>query len=180
MLVGVAIGVYGISQACLQVPFGLMSDRVGRKSVITVGLLIFIVGSIVAYQSDSIWGVIAGRALQGAGAIAAAVLALAADLTRESQRAKAMAIIGMSIGGAFMLALMSAPLLEPHIGVRGLIMMTAVLAALAIVLLWTVVPTPTQSPHLDVPGSPFASPGLIADRNLLRLDFGIFVLHTVC
>ncbi len=179
VLVGVAIGVYGISQACLQIPFGLMSDHLGRKPVITAGLIVFILGSVLAWSSDSIWGVIGGRALQGAGAIAAAVMALAADLTRENQRAKAMAFIGMSIGGAFMLALVVAPMLEPITGVDGLFLMTAVLALMAIGLLWTAVPTPTQAHHPDVLASVAGSPGLLADRNLLRLDFGIFILHAI-
>ena len=126
LLVGVAIGAYGLTQALLQIPFGMLSDRIGRKPVIVGGLLIFAIGSVVAALSDSITGVIIGRALQGSGAIAAAVMALAADLTREEQRTKAMAMIGMSIGAAFMLALVLGPVFNDWIGVPGIFWLTAV------------------------------------------------------
>ena len=111
-LAGLAIGMYGLTQALLQVPFGMLSDRIGRKPVITAGLIIFAVGSVVAAMSDSIHGVIIGRGLQGAGAIAAAVMALAADLTREEHRTKAMAVIGMSIGLAFTVSLIAGPVIS--------------------------------------------------------------------
>ena len=127
-LTGVAIGAYGLTQAVFQIPFGLLSDKFGRKPVIAAGLLIFAIGSIVAAMADSITGVILGRALQGTGAIAAAVIALASDLTREEQRTKAMAMIGMTIGLAFFVALMLGPLLDRVIGVPGIFWLTAILA----------------------------------------------------
>ena len=125
MLMGVALGVYGITQALFQIPFGILSDHFGRKPMIILGLSIFLLGSLVAAYSTSIQGVIIGRALQGTGAIAAVVLALVSDLTRENQRTKAMAIIGMTIGASFLLALIFAPILEFFIGVKGLFIMTA-------------------------------------------------------
>ena len=178
-LIGLAMGIYGITQAILQIPFGIMSDHFGRKKIITLGLIIFAIGSIVAGLSTHITGVIIGRAIQGAGAIAAVVLALTADLTREDQRTKAMAFIGMSIGLAFMLALMAAPLLEPLIGVQGMFFMTAILSLLAIVMLWKVVPTPVQAKNLDVKAIPSQMLKLLFNRQLLRLDFGIFSLHFI-
>ena len=140
LMIGLAIGVYGLTQACLQIPFGMLSDRWGRKPVITLGLILFILGSLVAAMADTVYGVILGRALQGAGAVAAVVMALAADLTRASQRSKAMALMGVSIGAAFIVALVLGPALYAVIGGRGLFVLIAVLAAVAILLLWWVVP----------------------------------------
>ncbi|PLW81136.1 hypothetical protein CWI75_17000 [Kineobactrum sediminis] len=117
-LIGTALGIYGLSQACLQIPFGWLSDRIGRKPVIIGGLLIFALGSVVAACADTIYGVIAGRLLQGAGAIASSIMALVADLTREEQRTKAMAIVGASIGLAFALALVAGPLLAAYGGLE--------------------------------------------------------------
>ena len=128
LLVGLAIGVYGLTQALLQIPFGMASDRIGRKPVIAVGLLIFAIGSVVAAMADSIHGVILGRALQGAGAVAAAIMALVADLTREDHRSKAMAMIGMTIGFSFLAAMVAGPLLDQWIGVPGIFWLTALLA----------------------------------------------------
>ena len=179
MLMGIALGVYGITQAIFQIPFGMLSDRFGRKPVIICGLVIFIAGSLIAAWSTTIEGVIAGRALQGAGAIAAVVLALTSDLTRESQRTKAMAIVGVSIGMAFLLALIVAPTLEFFIGVRGLFVLTALLAAAAIIVVWKVVPTPVQSHNLEVKAVPGRMLALLRHPQLLRLDFGIFILHFV-
>ncbi len=130
MLTGLAIGIYGLTQAMFQIPFGRLSDHIGRKKVIVAGLLIFAAGSAVAASADSIWEVISGRALQGFGAIAAAVLALTADLTREEQRTKAMAIIGVSIGMAFALAMVAGPAIKPLLGLSGLFWLTGVLAIL--------------------------------------------------
>lgn len=142
MLIGLAIGAYGLTQACLQIPLGLASDRWGRRPVIVAGLLLFALGSVLAAVSESIYGVIVGRALQGSGAIAAAVMALAADLTRDSQRTKIMAVIGMSIGGSFLLALVLGPVVAAWWGLSGVFWITAGLALAGIVVMYTVVPQP--------------------------------------
>ncbi len=179
MLMGIALGVYGITQALFQIPFGILSDRFGRKPIIIIGLLIFVVGSLVAALASSIEGVILGRALQGAGAIAAVVLALTSDLTRENQRTKAMAMIGMTIGLAFMLALVSAPWLAFFLSVPGLFAMTAVLAVLAMVVVIKVVPTSVQTRNMDVSPVPTRMLQLLRNPQLIRLDVGIFILHFV-
>ena len=180
MLTGLAIGVYGLTQAMFQIPFGRLSDRIGRKKVIVGGLLIFAAGSAVAASADSIWGVIIGRALQGFGAIAAAVLALTADLTREEQRTKAMAIIGVSIGMAFALAMVAGPAIKPMLGLSGLFWVTGVLALLGIVVLLYYVPTPVQTRfHRDTEAEPAQFSQILRDTQLLRLDVGILILHLI-
>ncbi len=143
-LTGLAIGVYGVTQAMLQIPAGLLSDRIGRKPVIIGGLLVFALGSVVAAQADSIHMVILGRALQGSGAIAAAIMALAADLTREEHRIKTMALIGMSIGLSFAVALIMGPVLDRWVGVPGIFWITAVLALGGIAVVAFVVPRPVE------------------------------------
>lgn len=174
-LVGIAIGAYGLTQSMLQIAFGAASDKFGRKRVIIVGLVIFAIGSFVAAFAPDIWWVIAGRILQGAGAISAAVTALAADLTREQHRTKVMAMIGSSIGLVFALSLVISPLLYRAIGMGGLFGMTGVLALAAILLVLYVVPEPPPpAAHEDGP-IPFSKIAL--DPQLLRLNFGIFTLH---
>ena len=178
MLVGLAIGIYGLTQAALQIPFGMLSDRIGRKKVITVGLLIFAIGSIVAATSDSMAGVILGRALQGAGAIAAAIMALTADLTREEHRLSAMAIIGISIGVSFMISLVAGPILNQWIGVPGIFWLTAILAVCAIVVLNFIVPNPVRSTfHRDTMPALDQLKEVATNHQLLRLDFGVMALH---
>ena len=180
LLIGLAIGVYGLTQAMLQIPFGMASDRFGRKRIITIGLLLFAAGSVVAGMADSLTGIIMGRALQGCGAVAAAVMALTADLTREEQRTKAMAMIGMSIGSAFALALVAGPLLYEFIGIKGIFWMTAALALGGIAVLWLVVPQPEHcSMHRDAELLPAQASSLLHDGQLLRLDAGILILHTI-
>jgi len=179
-LIGLALGVYGFTMAMLQIPFGWLSDRVGRKPVIAAGLLIFAAGSIVAAMADSIWMVIAGRALQGAGAIAAAMMALLADLTREEVRTKAMGVVGMTIGMSFTVALIAGPLLGTWIGVEGIFWLTALLALLSIAVLYLVVPEPEHlSMHRDVEAMPGEFGRILRNAQLLRLDFGIFLLHGI-
>ncbi|OZB06029.1 MAG: MFS transporter, partial [Marinobacter sp. 34-60-7] len=133
-LIGLAIGAYGLSQALLQIPFGLLSDRVGRKRIIYVGLLLFAAGSVLAGATDSIYVVIAGRILQGAGAIASVLMALLSDLTREEERTKAMAFVGISIGLSFSLSLILGPLLGAAWGLKGIFYATGVLAMVALVV----------------------------------------------
>lgn len=176
--IGLALGGYGLTQALLQIPLGWLSDRIGRKVVITGGLALFATGSVVAGVSDSITGVIVGRVLQGAGAIGSTILALAADLTHEQHRTRAMAIIGMTIGASFAVALVGGPLLDNLIGVPGMFMLTAALAVFGIALLQLVVPDPETSPvHPDAESVPGMFRSVLADPQLLRLDFGILTLH---
>jgi len=179
-LAGLAIGIYGMTQALLQIPFGLVSDRIGRKPVIVFGLLLFAAGSVLAAMSDSIYGVIMGRAMQGSGAIAAAVMALTADLVREEHRVKAMAIIGMSIGASFALAMVLGPVLNSWIGVPGIFWLTVVLAVGGIGVVVFVVPTPIVSRvHRDAEAVPAQFASVLRDPQLLRLDIGIFSLHLI-
>jgi MFS family permease len=178
MLTGLAIGIYGLTQALLQIPFGMLSDRIGRKPVIAGGLVIFAIGSVVAAAADSIHGIILGRALQGSGAIAAALMALAADLSREEHRTKMMALIGASIGVAFATSMVLAPLLNHYIGVPGIFMLTAGLAVIGLVLLFTAVPNPVVSQfHRDAEVATGSLASVLGDADLLRLDVGIFSLH---
>ncbi len=179
-LVGLAIGIYGLTQAIFQIPFGMLSDRIGRKPVIVAGLLLFALGSAVAAMADSVSGVIIGRALQGSGAVAAAIMALAADLTREEHRPKAMAVIGMTIGMSFLVAMVAGPILDGWMGVPGIFWLTAVLALAGIAILLGAVPTPANSRvHRDAEAVPEQFRQVLADTQLLRLDFGILVLHLV-
>jgi len=180
VLIGLAIGIYGLTQGLFQLPFGYLSDRFGRKVVIVGGLLIFCVGSIVAAEAVSITEVIAGRALQGLGAIAAAVMALAADLTREEVRIRIMAIIGMSIGASFMISMVTGPVIAAEFGLRLLFWMTAGLAILGILVVIFVTPKPPrQEFHRDTQLSMQDVGRIISDRESLKLGFGVFVLHLV-
>jgi len=179
-LAGLAIGIYGMTQALLQIPFGLVSDHIGRKPVIVFGLLVFAAGSVVAATADTMFMVIVGRALQGAGAIAAAIMALTADLIREEHRVKAMAIIGMSIGVAFALAMVLGPVLNTWIGVPGIFWLTAVLAIGGIAVVVLIVPNPALScVRRDAETVPAQITSVLRDSQLLRLDLGIFSLHLI-
>ena len=178
-LVGLALGIYGLTQGLLQIPYGAASDRWGRKPVIATGLVVFAAGSfIAALATDIVWTII-GRAIQGAGAISAAVTALIADSTRDAHRTKAMALVGASVALTFASSLVLAPMLYPLIGVRGLFAMTGVLVVAAIgVLLWVVPATPRAAAKLKGEDE-FSTRAALLDRQLLRLNAGIFVLHMV-
>ena len=176
-LIGLALGIYGATQAALQIPFGLWSDRIGRKPVITIGLLVFAAGGVIAALGAAaahIWAVIAGRAVQGAGAVSGATLALAADLTRTSQRTSVMAIIGIAIGLAFSVAFVVGPMLDAWLGLPGVFLGSAGLGLGAMVLLWALVPTPVAALAAEE-DSVAESPG---DRaQMRRLQTGVLFLH---
>jgi MFS family permease len=175
-LVGLAMGIYGLTQGVLQIPFGMASDRFGRKRVIVLGLLVFAAGSFVAALAGSLTWLVIGRALQGAGAVSAAVTALLADQTRDEVRTKAMALVGASIGLMFALSLVAAPLLAAHIGLSGLFTLTGMLALGGVaIVVWLVPPEPAE--HRNLPRGRLAE--VLTHAGLLRLDFGVFVLHAV-
>jgi len=177
-LVGLALGMYGLTQAILMIPFGMASDRIGRKKVIVFGLLVFALGSFVAATATDIYWTIFGRALQGAGAISAAVTAMLADLTREEHRTKAMALVGSTIGLAFAASLVAGPALNRVIGVPGIFALTGILALAAIWVVKVWVPDPADSHfHADAQTNPARLKDVLRNRQLLRLDFGIFALH---
>jgi len=176
-LVGIALGAYGLTQALLQVPFGSLSDRWGRKRTIYLGLAIFACGSFIAAFAQDIYLVILGRIVQGAGAVSAAVIALTADLTRESQRTKAMAVIGITIGATFGLSMIAGPVLGRSIGVPGIFAMTGVLALAAVAVVRWLVPDPVSTlPHV-ADRLQFAE--ILRHPELVRLNLGIFILHGV-
>lgn len=176
-LIGLALGIYGVTQALLQIPYGLLSDRFGRKPLIFIGLLVFIGGSLVAAMADTIYGLIIGRALQGAGAIAGVVMATVGDLTTEENRSKAMASIGVSIGVAFALALVFGPLLASIGGIRWVFGAAVGLSLLGLVLVVWVIPPVASSRKKSLSLRGMSS--LLKDVGLLRLYFGIFILHGV-
>ena len=178
LLVGVALGAYGITQAILQIPFGWLSDKYGRKPVIYFGLILFAIGSFIAAMADNIYFVILGRLVQGSGAISAVVQALAADLTRSEHRTKAMAIIGATIGVSFALSIILGPVLNQWIGVPGIFVITGVLALLAIVVVAKAVPNERIADDANPRRVEKHLLGaVLRDEQLLRLNFGIFVLH---
>ncbi|MBL1321446.1 MAG: MFS transporter [Methylophaga sp.] len=178
ILIGLAIGAYGLTQALLQIPFGMLSDRIGRKRVITIGLLLFAAGSVVAAMADSIYMVIAGRLLQGSGAIAAAIMALTADLTRDEHRTKAMASIGISIGLSFSIALAAGAALEHWIGLSGIFWATALLSLVGIGVLHLWVPTPTRLVnHRDIEPVPQQFLNVFRNAEIMRMVLSIMILH---
>lgn len=172
-LIGLAIGIYGLTQSLLYIPYGWASDRLGRKPVIVFGLIIFAIGSLVAAMSHDITWIIVGRAIQGAGAISSAVMACVADLTSDANRTKAMAMIGGSIGLSFAVAIVCAPILYHWLGMSGLFSAIGILSILAIFVVLWVVPTPPMQPKIV--SAPFSE--VLHDAGLLRLNFGVFVLH---
>jgi len=177
-MIGLALGVYGLGQVLLQIPLGLLSDRIGRKPAITLGLLLFALGGVVAALSHTLAGIAVGRAIQGMGAVAGAGIALAADLTVEENRGKVMGIIGVSIGLAFLLALILGPPLEAIDGLPGLFAATSALALLSLALLWLIVPTPAraQAPAAARLGHVLA---MLRDSRMLVLNGSVFFLHAL-
>ena len=179
-LIGEALGIYGLTQGLLQIPFGLLSDRIGRKVMIVAGLLLFAIGSAIAALSTSIGGVIIGRALQGAGAVGSVILALVADLTGEENRTKAMAVVGVSIGASFMLALVTGPIAASFVGVGGIFWLMTALALIGIAITEFAVPTPRSlRVHRDAEAVPALIGSVLRNVELLRLNFGIFALHAM-
>ena len=177
-MIGLALGAYGLTQALFQIPFGMASDRFGRKPIIYIGLAIFAVGSMVAALAMNIETIILGRVIQGAGAVSAVVTALLADLTRDEHRTKAMATIGATIGVAFALSLVGGPLLNQWIGVPGIFAVTAILTLAAIAVVKFVVPNPVISYyHSDASAAPAKLKDVLKNAQLLRLNYGIFALH---
>lgn len=176
-LAGLALGIYGLTQACLQLPFGIASDRFGRKPVIAAGLALFAVGSIVAALADSMSGVLIGRALQGAGAVSAAVTALVADLTRDTQRTKAMAAIGITVGASFLISIPLGSALNTIVGVPGIFWLTAGLAITGMMILWLAVPTPIRTSRRARTPVLRELSAVLRDGRLMRLNVGIFALH---
>lgn len=179
-LIGLALGIYGFTQAALQLPFGWLSDRLGRKPIITFGLILFALGSVIAALSTSIYGIILGRALQGGGAIGSTLLALLADSTRDELRSKAMATIGMTIGISFSIAFILGPLVNTYFHLNGIFWLTAVFALISLVLLYRLVPTPPKiliDPMVEAQASQISS--LLKNTALLRLNLGIFSMHAI-
>jgi MFS family permease len=178
-LIGVTIGIYGLTQALFQLPFGFLSDYYSRKKIIALGFIIFIVGSFLSASSDSIYIVMIGRALQGTGAVGSTLIALLTDLTPAEKRAKSMAILGMVIGSSFFLSMILGPLLNPLIGVHGIFILTGILGILALLLLYTLVPT---APKIITPTSNNFKKNikvLLKNSQLNSLNIGIFCLHLI-
>lgn len=177
-LIGLALGIYGLFQALLQIPFGMLSDRVGRKPVILFGLCLFFIGSVIAALADNIYWVIAGRALQGAGAVSSALIALAADLSRDEQRTKMMAVLGASIGAAFLLSLVLGPVLVTVFSLSALFWFTAICAFGSILLLlWQVPDAITPKISGETVARTKIMRRLFSDPQLLRLNGSVFALH---
>ncbi len=175
LLIGAAIGAYGLTQAFFQIPFGYLSDKYGRKPLLILGLIIFFMGSVVAATADDIFQVVIGRALQGAGAISAVLMAFLADYISENERPKANAFVGVQIGIAFMLALLLGPVIVYQIGISGLFW---TIAALSIVALLVVTTLPHAKPKKQYTLS-IENFKRILTPALLRLDFSVFALHLI-
>ena len=178
--IGIALGSYGLSQGLLQIPFGILSDRFGRKPIITVGLILFALGSLVGALSTSIVGMITARTLQGMGAIGSVLIALLADLTSDEQRTKAMAVIGATIGLSFSLAMVLSPALAESFGLSGIFYFTTLLALLGLLLLHTIIPTPDKLPFvLDIKNRRTQLQSVLQNAHLQRLNASIFFQHAI-
>lgn len=177
-LIGLAIGAYGLTQAIFQIPCGILSDRIGRLPIIYAGLIIFALGAVVSACSESIWGVIAGRILQGAGAISAAIMALLSDLTREQHRTRAMAAMGLSIGLSFAAAMILGPLLTHAFGLSGLFWATMLMALLGLIII-RFMPKTQKHEHRETLINRELLGKTLKNPDLLRINLGIFALHAV-
>jgi len=179
-LIGIALGSYGLSQGILQIPFGMLSDRFGRKPILTIGLILFACGSLLGAFTTSIYGMIIARTIQGMGAIGSVLIALLADLTPDEQRTKAMAVIGVTIGFSFSIAMVISPALTSRFGLAGIFYLTALLAIVGLLLLHAVIPTPQKEPfHIDSEANPKLFKKVISNRHLQRLNIGIFCQHFI-
>ncbi len=179
-LIGFALGGYGLTQGLLQMPFGMLSDKLGRKPILTLGLLLFVCGSLLGAMTDSIYGMIFARIIQGMGAIGSVLIALLADLTPDNQRTKAMAVIGMTIGTSFSLAMVISPAISHIYGLSGIFYLTAGLATLGLILLHCVIPNPLKERfHTDSEAKPSFFKPVINNRHLQRLNIGIFCQHFI-
>ena len=177
-LIGLAIGIYGLTQAIFQIPLGRLSDFWGRKRTIYLGLCIFIMGSLVAACADSLLMLCIGRGIQGAGAVSSAAIALNADLTRDEVRTKSMAIIGITIGFTFLLSIVLGPVLDGFVGLSGIFLITALLTCVSIAVVYFYVPDPELIGKRGE-DSPVKLQVILSNRDLLRLDLGIFSLHGI-
>ncbi|MGC9385740.1 MAG: MFS transporter [Hydrogenovibrio sp.] len=178
--IGIAIGIYGLTQAFLQIPYGMLSDRFGRKPLIIVGMLVFMLGSIICALAESIEMMIVGRAIQGMGAVAAVLMASVADLVSEQFRLRAMSIVGLTIGFSFTASLVVGPMLGELFGVRGIFWVIAGLGVLGIMLVLFAVPKiEQQSFQREAEADPSQFKDVLKNPQLLRLDIGVFVLHAI-
>ncbi|STX50288.1 major facilitator family transporter [Legionella busanensis] len=179
-LIGIALGSYGLSQGLLQMPFGILSDYYGRKKMIAIGLILFAIGSLVGALTHSIYGMIIARILQGMGAIGSVLIALLADLTVDEERTRAMAVIGMTIGISFSLAMVLSPAIAHYYGLAGIFYLTTLLALLGLAMLYGVIPNPQkQSFHTDSGAKVSLLKTTLINRDLQRLDLGIFLQHFI-
>lgn len=179
-LIGIALGSYGLSQGLLQIPFGFMSDRFGRKPLLTAGLILFVIGSLLGAYTDSIYGMIIARTIQGTGAIGSVLMALLADLTPDEHRTKAMAVIGITIGISFSLAMVISPAISHRFGLAGIFYLTAFLAFSGLLLLHTAIPTPVKEPFpINTEAKLVQFKHVFHNPHLQRLNAGIFFLHLI-
>ncbi len=180
LLIGLAIGGYGLTQALMQIPFGSLSDRFGRKKLITVGYCLFILGSLIAAMSDSIYGIIAGRVLQGGGAVAACIMALLGDLTSEQTRTRSMAMVGASIGVSFAISIVLGPIVDAYWGISGVFWLTALLGVIGLVILWRLVPNPPTSMYsLETLSTRQGLAKSYFNPELQRVYWGVLILHAL-